>query len=137
MSNQVIIHKVLGDALDRRFPYILFAILHHADGDNCEKSDRHRILAVYLTPGTSQWRALEEILSLLHELTMVDIDVVLLNHTDPETRFHASGGNCVLLRDRARDLYSRFAAQSSLDCRLLRAQLRRKGITGTHGVHRG
>ena len=133
MSKQIHHLHALADLLGRRCPFILFATLDQGYGGLSSARDHGPRLAVFLSPGTARWKALREVLNVVEEASWPDLEVVILNDSDPETKFRASQGICVMTAQGMNELLSSFRRQAWLDYRLFRAHLRRKGITDIEG----
>jgi hypothetical protein len=86
-------------------------------------------LSVYITPCTGTWNALEKILPVIAVAAPgVFFDVILLNHVDAATRFRATQGICLFIKEEMQESYRDFARQANLDLRIMRARGRRTGV---------
>jgi len=121
--------KKIADTLHEQCPFILFATMNGLDEAGRPGWLKNPEVSVFVTPGTGLWLALEKILPLLAGAAPgVFIDVTLLNRVDAVTRYRATQGVALFIREGSQETYANFVRQAGLDHRILRARGRRLGL---------
>lgn len=119
----------VADALQERCPFILFAMINGLDDHGQPGWLKNPEVSVFIDPATSCWQALEKILPVMAVASPgVFFEVTMLNRVDVETRFRATQGVCLFVRQDMLGNYTNFIRQAGLDHRIMRARGRKSGI---------
>jgi hypothetical protein len=129
MKSRIFDLRLIADALRSRCPFIMFAMVHGVD--ECGRQDIPGTpeLSVLLDHHPGAWNAIQRILPVLSESGMEHrLELTLLNRVDVYTRFRASQGVCLFVKEGSEQHFRNFRMQASLDHRIMRAQGRKLGI---------
>jgi hypothetical protein len=113
-------------------PNIAFAMFNGINRNGVPGTGMSFELAVYLSPDPGMFAALELILPLVEENSPSGVfcELTLLNRVNAlSTMEIAETGNCLFIRPGYETVYNDFLVQSKLNSRIIRAHLRRRGMS--------
>ncbi|MCK9220073.1 MAG: hypothetical protein PHF97_11430 [Bacteroidales bacterium] len=129
MKSKTIDFKKLASDLEDLCPFIYFAVLTGMEPEDQIGGMIFPELMVFVEPEMGSCDALEHIFPVLVEIVSdVFCDVTLLNRVDPVSRFKATNGNLLFIREGREATYRRFVERAKLDYKIYRALLRKQGL---------